>query len=186
MLKKIAALALVSFTALPALADGVDVPCPSSVPASVQPAANQRLRASHSASGVQIYMCNATPAGAFTWQFVAPQANLFDNDGNLVITHFIGPVWQANDASAVKAAKAGAATVDPASIPWLLLTSVGNVGPGKLADITSVQRLNTNGGIAPAASDCTQATAGKLVQVPYTADYFFYDTHDSTTNLQCR
>ena len=37
------------------------------------------------AVGVQIYSCNATPTG-YSWAFVAPQANLYDDNGKLVVT----------------------------------------------------------------------------------------------------
>jgi hypothetical protein len=37
--------------------------------------------------GVQIYSCNATSSG-FAWGFVAPRANLYDDSGKLIITHF--------------------------------------------------------------------------------------------------
>lgn len=35
--------------------------------------------------GVQIYSCNATAAG-FAWTFVAPRADLFNDEGMLIIT----------------------------------------------------------------------------------------------------
>lgn len=60
------------------------------------------------------------------------------------------------------------------SIACLLLQSVGNQqGPtgGKLlANVTFVQRLNTNGGSAPT----TACSVGQTQLVPYTADYFFF------------
>jgi hypothetical protein len=38
-----------------------------------------------------------------------------------------------------------------------------------------VQRVNTQGGIAPATAGCSQAAdIGKKALVPYTADYVFY------------
>ena len=43
-----------------------------------------------------------------------------------------------------------------------------------LSKTTFIQRVNTEGGIAP-ATGCEQATdIGKKVFVPYTADYIFY------------
>ncbi len=44
--------------------------------------------------------CNATPGG-FGWGFVAPRANLYNDHGKLIITHFGGPTWQATDGSNV-------------------------------------------------------------------------------------
>lgn len=161
--------------------------CPADVPAAVVPAADQRLRFMRAATGVQIYVCNATPAGGTAWQFLAPQAALFDEDGAFSGTHFIGPYWQEHDGSAVKAARLGGATVDAASIPWLLLQVVSQEGDGRYSGITTIQRLNTQGGLPPPASQCTPSTVGTVAQVPYTTEYFFYDTHPTNgTNAQCR
>jgi hypothetical protein len=64
------------------------------------------------------------------------------------------------------------------SIACLLLQTVGSeAGPtgGKiLANTTFVQRLNTNGGSAPADGCSTTEDVGKQTLVPYTADYYFY------------
>jgi hypothetical protein len=44
-----------------------------------------------------------------------------------------------------------------------------------LSTTTFVQRVNTRGGAAPAASGCAQAAdLGRKALVPYTADYVFY------------
>ena len=37
----------------------------------------------------------------FVWAFVAPRANLYNDHGKLIITHFAGPTWQAKDGSRV-------------------------------------------------------------------------------------
>src|SRR5688572_13309857 len=52
------------------------------------------------AVGVQIYSCNATPGG-FRWGFAGPRADLFDDDGKLIATHYGGPTWRARDGSTV-------------------------------------------------------------------------------------
>jgi hypothetical protein len=125
------------------------------------------------AIGVQIYACNGT-----AWTFVAPRADLYNDRGKRIITHFAGPTWQANDGSQVVGRVAGTATVDPTAIPWLKLakasTAVGPFGGDRLVKTTFIQRINTRGGLAPAASTCTVAAAGRQVEVPYTADYTFW------------
>jgi len=70
------------------------------------------------------------------------------------------------------------AFVAPGAIPWLLLDVVGAydgpTGGHTLAAATSIQRLNTSGGVAP-STGCTSLTdVGKKAFEPYTADYFFY------------
>ncbi len=126
--------------------------------------------------GVQMYSCKAT-AGSFDWAFVAPRANLFDRHGKVIVTHFAGPTWQARDGSAVKGAVEASVTVDPTAIPWLRLAATpvpdGHRG-GRLARTSFIQRTNTVGGLAPAREDCNAATAGTVVEVPYTADYVFW------------
>src|SRR5688572_2319862 len=47
------------------------------------------------AAGVQIYIATPSPTDplAFVWTFSAPEAVLFDNDGNAVGIHYAGPTW---------------------------------------------------------------------------------------------
>ncbi len=65
------------------------------------------------------------------------------------------------------------AAPDAAAIPWLLL-SAASTTPGALGDTTFIQRVNTTGGLAPAAATCTAAAVGTQAEVPYTADYRFW------------
>src|SRR5262245_14160086 len=120
--------------------------------------------------GVQIYACNGV-----TWNFVAPRADLFADNGQLIIKHFGGPSWRFRDGSTVVGTLVNKATVDKTAIPWLLLSAspAPDSKPGRLAQTTFIQRINTTGGLAPAASTCTAAAAGTRVEVPYTADYVF-------------
>jgi hypothetical protein len=63
------------------------------------------------------------------------------------------------------------------TIPWLLLSASDNgAGPfgDTLADVTFIQRINTRGGVAPDAALCNAGAAGKVVSVPYEADYTFW------------
>ncbi len=159
--------------------------CPPGVPPELAPPADQTIKASLSGVGVQIYICNATKTG-FAWSLVAPQANLLDDCDKLVGTHFIGPTWQGNDGSSVVGAKVAGVTVDPSAIPWLLLKATSN-GPiaGKFSDVTSIQRLNTVGGLAPATPCDANNNLGSIVQVPYTAQYVFYKAKAHGKVLQC-
>jgi len=97
------------------------------------------------------------------------------------------PTWQNSLDSSIVWAKALSPSVtagshescpNAGSIPCLLLQSVGSKkGPagGKVMTLTTyVQRLNTQGGVAP-ATGCSVATdVGKQALVPYTADYYFF------------
>jgi hypothetical protein len=139
------------------------------------PAGNKVFLVGH-AVGVQIYSCNATSNG-FRWGFVAPRADLYDDNGKLITTHFAGPTWRAKDGSYVVGQRVDGVTVDATAIPWLLL-SASSTTPGpdgdRLVETTFIQRIATTGGLAPPAADCNDSTAGTTEEVPYTADYYFW------------
>ena len=146
------------------------------VPDKLKPAMTESLSMIVRAKGVQIYECRAKKdqAGAYEWAFVAPEADLFDARGNKTGRHYAGPHWESNDGSKILGTvkeRAEAPTGD--AIPWLLLTAK-SVGPdGSFSKVTSIQRVNTAGGVAPAAG-CSQAVAGTPARVNYTADYYFF------------
>jgi Protein of unknown function (DUF3455) len=50
---------------------------------------------------------------------------------------------------------------------------VNRRGSGTLADVTTVQRINSHGGAAQGACD----QAGAFRSVPYSADYVFLSAH---------
>jgi len=139
------------------------------------PAGNHPFLVGHG-KGVQIYRCDAT-AGGFAWTFVAPRADLTDNRGRVIIKHFGGPSWQADDGSKVVGSVVANVPVSPTAVPWLLLSAATTPAPGGgglLADTTFVQRLLTVGGVAPAASTCAAGNVGATAEVPYTAEYVFW------------
>ena len=142
-------------------------------PPQLQPPANEQLLLQVRGTGNQIYTC--TMEGAqFRWSLKAPEAKLFDKGGKSFGRHFAGPSWEANDGSLVVGkAAANAPAPDGDSIPWLLVKIVSHRGDGVLSPVTTIQRLNTSGGKAPAAG-CDATHAGQEVRVPYSADYLFY------------
>jgi hypothetical protein len=127
------------------------------------------------AKGFQIYTCNGATS---TWGPAStPDAKLFDDNGELVAKHFGGPTWQAQDGSKVVGVQPIVRVASPTpatAIPWLLLTAdPDEAAPGLLASTTFIQRVATNGGVAP-TTGCDQKTDGKQQKVPYTADYYFW------------
>jgi hypothetical protein len=142
-------------------------------PKELQPPANEQILLKVHAKGDQIYSCKADGA-RFAWTLNGPDAQLFDKDGKLFGKHFAGPSWEANDGSRVTGkAVANAPSPDADSVPWLLVTVVTRSGDGVLAHATSIQRINTKGGKAP-ASGCDAANTGQEIRAPYSADYFFF------------
>jgi hypothetical protein len=129
------------------------------------------------ADGVQIYDSASDPnsPGAFLWKFTAPRADLFTDASETthVAKHFAGPTWQADaDGSEVVGMVIGnQPSPNPDSIPELLLSARPHSGVGLFDDVTFIQRLDTTGGLAPAAAP---TGAGQEFQSPYTATYRFY------------
>jgi hypothetical protein len=156
--------------ALPLAATAQAQPDPGALAGVLKPPAGSRLVLAAHGAGVQIYSCNGS-----AWTFVAPRANLTDIFGRVVVTHFGGPTWQSvKDGSQVVGKTTKSATVDPNAIPWLQLTAASHTGSGQLSGVTTIQRLLTTGGLAPAAATCTTANAGTRAEVPYTAGYVFW------------
>jgi Protein of unknown function (DUF3455) len=143
------------------------------IPQQLQAPANEQLLLQVHAKGDQVYTCKGDGA-QFIWTLKAPDAQLFDKDGKPFGRHFAGPSWEANDGSRVVGkAVANVPSPDADSIPWLLVTVVSHDGSGVLSRVTTIQRLDTKGGKAP-ASGCDASHAGQEVRVAYSADYRFY------------
>ena len=148
------------------------------VPDKLKPGANESVAMIVPAKGVQIYECRAKKdqLGGYEWAFVAPEADLFDARGNRIGRHYAGPHWESTDGSKILGTlkeRADAPVAD--AIPWVLLATK-SVGPdGSFSRVTSIQRVNTVGGVAPTGG-CSQAAAGTPARINYTADYYFFTT----------
>jgi hypothetical protein len=123
------------------------------------------------AVGVQIYRWNGTG-----WAFVGPEALLYHDEGDNggMGIHYAGPTWESASGSKVVGAVVDRCTPDPDAIPWLLLKAVSSEGPGIFHGVTYIQRVNTTGGLAPTGAG---DFVGQVVEVPYTAEYYFYRAH---------
>jgi Protein of unknown function (DUF3455) len=128
------------------------------------------LVATMQAQGAQIYECKADASGKLAWQFREPIATLFV-DGKTVGRHYAGPSWELVDGSAVMGKVAGRASGATAKdIPLLKLEVTSQRGSGQLTGVTTMQRINTNGGVAEGPCE----RAGMFLNAPYSADYTFY------------
>jgi uncharacterized protein DUF3455 len=147
----------------------VIVPAAAEVPETIAARGETLMLTAH-AIGAQVYECKTNSDGKLAWQFREPIATLLI-DGKTVGRHFAGPAWEMIDGSAVSAkvsAQAPGATTN--DIPLLRLDVAARHGSGLLSGVTTVQRLNTHGGLADAACD----SPGTFLSVPYSADYAFY------------
>ena len=161
----IAALSLVAQVAL------AGPPSPSGVPFQIQVGEGNKVFLVGHGVGVQIYTCNGS-----VWSSAVPRADLFDDNGKLIIKHFAGPSWQAADGSKAVGTVVDKVIVDETAIPWVLLSAKTTPGldGDRLVDTSFIQRLDTVGGLQPPAADCNAATAGTVVESPYTAEYVFW------------
>lgn len=139
------------------------------VPLPISAAHGAAIAALYHAEGVQVYECAPTAGGQLVWQSREPVATLIA-DGNTVGRHYDGPKWEHVDGGVLRAkvvASIAAKTND--DIPWLKLDVVSNNGTGVFSGVTTVQRVNTQGGVAHGRCE----EPGSFRSVPYSADYVF-------------
>lgn len=148
------------------------------VPAAIAVAYGNDVAFVGHASGVQTYQCALDATSQMTWQFRSPRADLFDDSGRFAV-HFggidtnlpAGPYWQSTrDGSRVHGGNSVSAP-SPGNIPLLRLQALNTARNGIFTRVSFIQRLATAGGVGPTGA-CTSADAP--VDIPYTADYFFY------------
>lgn len=181
---------------LPQLAQAQTTTPPPALDKIQVPEGNEAFLLGH-ATGTQNYVCSPCdptkpncPLGvAFT--LFTPQATLFDDEGEQIITHFfspnpvengiIRPTWQdSRDTSTVWASLVDSVIVRNDSIAWLLLnvkdtgTQVGPTGGDRLTKTTFIQRVRTFGGLAPSTGCLSSLDLGRQEFVPYRSDYIFY------------
>jgi hypothetical protein len=146
------------------------------VPKNLQVPPDQSLLFKAAAKGSQIYVCKAKPdnLNSFEWTLKAPDALLYDEQGQRLGKHYAGPTWESNDGSKVMAqVKAHTNAPQASTIPWLLLQGRSHQGNGIFSQVNWIQRLHTVGGKAP-ASGCDRAHENHEVSVAYQADYYFW------------
>lgn len=125
------------------------------------------------AKGDQIYQC-ALNKGEFAWETQAPDAKLFDAQGNIVGNHTAGPLWQYKEGSRVVGRVVKKIDMSQGkAISWLLVEVVSHKGNGLFSNVNFINRINTYGGLPP-SSECNANHLGSEKRVAYMADYVFY------------
>jgi hypothetical protein len=127
--------------------------------------------------------------------FFGPDADPRDpnTDPRVEAAGAIRAAWQARDSSTVWARvfppskpSFDARFVRANSVPWLLLETTGvQEGPrggDLLTQTTFIQRVNTDGGLAPETGCAQLSDVGKKAFVHYTADYFFFTSASAIEN----
>ena len=122
-------------------------------------------------TGVLNYECK-TADGKTAWGFV-PDAKLTDKAGKEVGKYYGGPTWELNDGSKITGKQLATAPAAAGAIPLQLVETTPATGKGALEGVVYIQRVNTNGGVAP-ADVCDASKVGTKKPVGYSADYVFY------------
>ena len=172
------ALALAALSACSSMGGSPAMPAfgQAALPAPVQVPAGHKVVMETVGVGEITYECRAkaAQAGAFEWVFVGPKAVLNGRDGKAVGSYFGPPAtWQSMDGSAITGAQLAVAPAAPGSIPLQLVKANPATGSGAMSGVSYVQRVATQGGVAP-ASTCDAGAVGRKEIVKYQADYIFW------------
>jgi hypothetical protein len=148
----------------------------SMLPAAVQVPAGNRVSMETVGAGDITYECRAkaNAAGQFEWVFVGPDAKLMDRAGKQVGRYYGPPAtWEVNDGSKLTATQIAVAPAAAGSIPLQLVKANPAMGQGAMTGVTYIQRVATQGGVAP-STPCAAGNVGAKQVVKYQADYIFY------------
>jgi Protein of unknown function (DUF3455) len=146
---------------------------PSATPQGIAATSGEQVVLRVHAKGDQVYVCQQGVTQS-AWRLKEPDAQLFSQDGKAVGKHFAGPSWQMTDGSRVKGdPEAKVDSPEHNAVPWLRVKVIEHAGSGILSPVTTIQRINTKGGVAP-LTGCDEAHGGKELRVPYEADYVFW------------
>lgn len=139
----------------------------AALPEAVRVPPGQKLMMTTTGVGEITYECRESKdmAGEHEWSF------------ELVGKYYAGPTWESVDGSRITGKQVAIASASPGSLPLQLVKAQPAIGAGAMTGASYVQRLNTQGGVAPATGcDATGKGKGKGKRqvVAYEADYVFY------------
>ena len=161
---------LLAAAALPAAAA---ISRPAGVAPALSPPAAVEPAFALTASGVQIWQCNALGADGWGWTYVAPDATLYEGSRSIA-THKVPDLWESlSDRSSVTAVPRANQAAGTGNLSWQLMQAAPLNATGMFAGVTHIQRVNTQGGVPP-ATGCGAANVGAENRVPFRADYYFY------------
>ncbi len=148
----------------------------SALPATVQVPAGNAVSLETVGAGTITYECRtkANTTDQFEWVFVGPDAKLMDRAGKQVGTYYGPPAtWQALDGSKITGAQLAVSPAQAGAIPLQLVKANPAVGEGAMKGVSYIQRVATQGGVAP-AKPCNTGTVRSKEIVTYQADYIFW------------
>ena len=148
----------------------------AALPDVVKVPAGNRVAMETIGAGDITYECRAKKdmADQFEWVFVGPDAALTDRTGKRIGRYFGPPAtWESMDGSKVTGAQLAVSPAGAANIPLQLVKANPAMGAGSMQGVTYIQRVATQGGVAPAAT-CAATSMGQKQIVNYQADYIFW------------
>ena len=148
----------------------------ASLPDSVKVPGGHAVAMETVGAGDITYECRAKKdmADQFEWVFVGPDAKLLDRKGAQIGRYFGPPAtWENKDGSKITGAQLAVAPAGAGNIPLQLVKANPAVGAGAMQGVTYIQRVATQGGVAPSMA-CAASTAGQKQIVKYQADYIFW------------
>jgi hypothetical protein len=144
------------------------------VPTAIAVPAGHTMAMRQVGAGDLTYECRAK-AGTMDheWVFAGPSAVLYDTDRKVVGKYYGGPTWESSDGSKVTGKQLAVSPGATGAIPLQLVQANPATGSGSMNGVTYIQRVNTQGGVAPSAA-CGASNVGTKQTVKYQADYVFY------------
>jgi hypothetical protein len=128
-----------------------------------------------SGNGVHVYECRigVTDPASFVWAFVAPDATLYEGSRSTARLASPNLIESTDDRSSISGFVRSSQPAGSNNLPWTVMRARPLGETGTFAGVTSIQRVNTSGGVAPAGG-CNADTVGSEARVAYSADYYFY------------
>lgn len=171
--------ALAAAAALTLAACASNAPAPmfsqASLPDAVKVPAGHKVVLETVGVGQITYECRAKKDMAgYEWVFVGPDAKLMSRMGQQVGRYYGPPAtWESMDGSKLTGAQVAVAPGAAGSIPLQLVKANPAMGMGAMQGVTYIQRVATQGGVAP-AMPCDANQLGSKEIVKYQADYIFW------------
>lgn len=175
-------LATASLVALSACASSTGAPMSTmmysqdSLPDTMKVPAGHRVAMETVGVGQITWECRADKemAGKYVWTFAGPDAKLIDQSGKQVGTYYGPPAtWEAMDGSKITGKQLAVSPGGAGNIPLQVVQANPAMGMGAMSGVTYIQRVKTQGGVAP-NSACGMDNMGAKAIVNYQADYIFW------------
>jgi Protein of unknown function (DUF3455) len=148
----------------------------SALPAAVQVPSGNKIFMETVGVGDITYECRAKAGAAdqFEWVFAGPNAVLNDRSGKQIGRYYGPPAtWEGLDGAKVTGAQVAIAPAAAGSIPLQLVEANPASGGGWVTGTTFIQRVATQGGVAPNLP-CSAANVSAKQVVKYQSDYIFW------------